>query len=79
MDISVVDDSAVGDSARNAKLKSIKNGDTVQINGEVFQVRAVEPQEGSRNISLELQAHDGGSVTFIGLPKAKVQLAARAS
>ncbi len=70
---------AVDDNARNTKLKSIRNGDSVQINGEVFQVRAVEPQEGSRNISLELQAHDGGSVTFIGLPKAKVHLAARAS
>ncbi|WP_024818375.1 hypothetical protein [Arthrobacter sp. 31Y] len=70
---------AVDDNARNTKLKSIRNGDAVQINGEVFQVRAVASQEGSRNISLELQAHDGGSVTFIGLPKAKVQLAARVS
>ncbi|MCD4849526.1 hypothetical protein LN996_01740 [Arthrobacter sp. AK01] len=70
---------ARGGITRKAKLKSIKNGDTVQIQGEIFQVSAVLPQDGSRNISLELQAHDGGSVTFIGLPKARVQLAARAS
>ncbi|WP_090822767.1 hypothetical protein [Arthrobacter sp. yr096] len=63
----------------HTKLKSIKNGDSVQINGEVFRVSAVQPQEGSRSITLELQAHDGGSVTLIGLPKARVQLAARAS
>jgi hypothetical protein len=61
------------------KLKAIKDGDNVRIGGEVFQVNAVKPQEGSRNIKLELKGHDGGSVTFIGLPKAKVQLAARAS
>ena len=79
MEISAVDDSAVGDSARNAKLKSIRNGDTSGSAVRFFRSDAVEPQEGSRNISLELQAHDGGSVTFIGLPKAKVQLAARAS
>ncbi|MBT2586869.1 hypothetical protein [Arthrobacter sp. ISL-95] len=61
------------------KLKAIKGGDNVRISGEVFQVNSVESQEGSRNITLELKGHDGGSVTFIGLPKAKVQLAARAS
>ncbi|NWL12423.1 hypothetical protein [Paenarthrobacter nitroguajacolicus] len=65
--------------ARSKKLKAIKNGDSVQISGEVFLVNSVEPQDGSRNISLELEGLDGGSVTFIGLPKAKVQLAARAS
>ena len=69
----------VGTDRQLTKLKAIKNGDNVRINGEVFRVSSVEPQEGSRNISLELQAHDGGSVTFIGLPKAKVQLAARVS
>ncbi|WP_458108380.1 hypothetical protein M1D51_02350 [Arthrobacter sp. R3-55] len=61
------------------KLKAIKGGDNVRIGGEIFQVSSVEPQEGSRNISLVLEGHDGGSVTFIGLPKAKMQLAARAS
>lgn len=65
--------------ARSKKLKAIKNGDSVRISGEVFQVNSVEPLAGSRNISLELRGLDGGSVTFIGLPKAKVQLAARAS
>ncbi|GAA3285505.1 hypothetical protein [Paenarthrobacter aurescens] len=61
------------------KLKAIKGGDNVRIGGEVFQVRAVMPQDGSRNIGLELQAHDGGSVTLIGLPTARLQLTARAS
>ncbi|WP_237715800.1 hypothetical protein [Arthrobacter sp. M2012083] len=65
--------------ARSKKLKAIKNGDSVRISGEVFQVNSVEPQEGSRSIRLVLKGLDGGSVTFIGLPKAKVQLAARAS
>ncbi|MFK0039904.1 hypothetical protein ACIQTW_08675 [Paenarthrobacter sp. NPDC090517] len=64
---------------RSKKLKAIKNGDSVRISGEVFQVNSVAPQDGSRNIRLELEGLDGGSVTFIGLPKAKVQLAARAS
>ncbi|WP_043471533.1 hypothetical protein [Arthrobacter sp. Rue61a] len=63
----------------NTKLKTIRNGDSVRISGEVFLVDSIEPQEGSRSIRLELTAPDGGSVTFIGLPKAKVQLAARAS
>lgn len=66
-------------SARLKKLKGIKNGDTVQIKGEDFRVNSVEPQKDSQSIRLELQGPDGGSVTFIGLPKARVQLAARAS
>jgi hypothetical protein len=65
--------------ASKTKLKAIKHGDNVKIRGEVFRVSAVQPAEGSPNITLELQGHDGGSVTLIGLPKAKVQLAARAS
>ncbi|MFW0775347.1 hypothetical protein ACLRGI_19540 [Paenarthrobacter nitroguajacolicus] len=64
---------------KSKKLKAIKNGDSVRISGEVFQVDSVEPHEDSPNIRLELKGLDGGSVTFIGLPKAKVQLAARAS
>ncbi|WP_256870747.1 hypothetical protein [Paenarthrobacter nitroguajacolicus] len=74
-----MEDLAMAPGARSKKLKAIKNGDSVQISGEVFLVNSVEPQDGSRNISLELEGLDGGSVTFIGLPKAKVQLAARAS
>lgn len=69
----------MGAEAQNKKLKSIKNGDSVKISGEVFQVRAVVPQDGSRNIGLELQALDGGSVTLIGRPTARMQLTARAS
>ncbi|MCT9870953.1 hypothetical protein [Paenarthrobacter aurescens] len=75
----MVEIAAVGAEIRHKKLKTIKGGDSVRISGEVFQVNSVEPQEGSRNIRLELRGPDGGSVTFIGLPKAKVQLAARAS
>ncbi|BCW60530.1 hypothetical protein [Arthrobacter sp. StoSoilB20] len=71
-------DSKNADS-KNRKLKAIRNGDSVRIRGEVFRVDSVLPLEGTRNISLELQAPDGGSVTFIGLPEAKVQLPARAS
>lgn len=67
------------DTGKNTKLKTIKNGDTVEIRGEVFRVSSVQPEKDSRNIRLELQGHDGGSVTFIGLRKARVQLAARAS
>lgn len=66
-------------TARLKKLKSIKNGDTLQIKGEDFRVNSVESQKDSRSIRLELQGPDGGSVTFIGLPKARVQLAGRAS
>ncbi|WP_311213943.1 MULTISPECIES: hypothetical protein [unclassified Arthrobacter] len=75
----MVEIAAVGAEMQHKKLKTIKGGDNVWIGGEIFQVNSVEPQDGSRSISLELQGHDGGSVTFIGLPKAKVQLAARAS
>ncbi|MGA8790328.1 MAG: hypothetical protein WB535_15405 [Paenarthrobacter sp.] len=71
--------STVNADGRNKKLKAIRHGDSVRISGEVFRVGSVQPLEGSRNISLELQGHDGGSVTFIGLPGAKVQLAERAS
>jgi hypothetical protein len=74
-----MEDLAMAPGARSKKLKAIKNGDSVRISGEVFQVNSVEPQDGSRNISLELEGLDGGLVTLIGLPKAKVQLAARAS
>jgi len=63
----------------NAKLKAIRNGDSVRISGEVFHVDSIEPQAGSRNIRLELTAPDGGSVTLIGRPKARMQLTARAS
>ncbi|MGJ3191704.1 hypothetical protein [Paenarthrobacter sp. FR1] len=66
-------------TARLKKLKGIKNGDTVQIKGQDFRVNSVESNKGSRSVRLELQGPDGGSVTFIGLPKARVQLAARAS
>ncbi|WP_284978199.1 hypothetical protein [Arthrobacter sp. fls2-241-R2A-200] len=61
---------------RNKKLKSIKNGDRVAIRGEVFQVSSVRPQADSQNIQLELQGNDGGSVTVIGVPGARVSLAA---
>jgi hypothetical protein len=74
-----MEDPAMESGTKSKKLKAIKNGDSVRISGEVFQVNSVEPQDGSRNIRLELEGLDGGSVTFIGLPKAKVQLAARAS
>lgn len=70
---------AASTDMRSKKLKAIKNGDTVRISGEVFQVDSIEPQEGSRNIRLELTAPDGGSVTLIGRPKARMQLTARAS
>lgn len=70
-----MEDLAMASGTRNKKLKAIKNGDTVRISGEVFQVSSVEPRNGSRNITLELEGPDGGSVTFIGLPKAKVRLA----
>ncbi|WP_159708384.1 hypothetical protein [Arthrobacter sp. 18067] len=69
----------MGTETQDKKLKAIRNGDSVRIRGEVFRVNSVEPQEGSRNIRLELKGPDGGSVTFIGLPKTRVQLAARAS
>lgn len=47
--------------ARSKKLKAIKNGDSVRISGEVFQVNSVEPpQDGSRNISLELEGSTAG-------------------
>ncbi|MBM7794633.1 hypothetical protein [Paenarthrobacter ilicis] len=61
------------------KLKAVKGGDSLRIGGQTFRVNSVEPQEGSGNIRLELEGRDGGSVTFIGLPKAKVHLAAQAS
>ncbi|MDR6989859.1 hypothetical protein J2Y66_004376 [Paenarthrobacter nitroguajacolicus] len=63
----------------NKKLKTIKTGDSVRISGELFRVDSVQSLEDSPNISLELLGLDGGSVTFIGLPKARVELAARAS
>jgi hypothetical protein len=66
-------------SGIKTKLKNIKNGDEVEIRGEVFHVSAVERQDETRNIRLELQGHDGGSVTLIGGHKARVKLAARAS
>ena len=69
----------MGTETQQKKLKAIRNGDSVRISGEVFQVSSVAPVKGSRNISLELEGHDGGSVTLIGLPKSRVQLAARAS
>ncbi|MEV7663234.1 hypothetical protein [Paenarthrobacter sp. NPDC089316] len=62
---------------KNTKLKAIKNGDKVEISGEVFRVSSVQPETDSRNIKLELQGRDGGSVTLIGLPKARVELAAK--
>jgi hypothetical protein len=64
---------------KGKKLKAIKNGDSVLISGENFHVNSVEPQIGSHNITLELEGPDGGLVTIIGLPKARLQLAARAS
>jgi len=74
-----VEIAAVAAEVQHKKLKTIKGGDNVRIGGEIFQVNSVEPQENSRNITLELKGPDGGSVTFIGLPKAKVELAARGS
>ncbi|TQS93200.1 hypothetical protein EU811_06785 [Arthrobacter sp. TS-15] len=70
---------AASTDMRSKKLKAIKNGDSVRISDEVFQVNSVEPEEGSRNIKLELEGLDGGSVTLIGRPKARMQLTARAS
>jgi len=49
------------------------SADRLRIGGEVFQVSTVEPQEDSPNIRLELQGHDGGSVTLIGLRKTRVE------
>ncbi|MDI2033461.1 hypothetical protein PJL15_00559 [Paenarthrobacter nitroguajacolicus] len=64
---------------KDKKLKTVRNGDRLRIGDEVFRVSSVEPQDDSPNIRLELQGHDGGSVTLIGLPKTRVALAAKAS
>ncbi|MCR1161466.1 hypothetical protein NEK97_08350 [Paenarthrobacter sp. UW852] len=61
--------------AVTTKLKAIKHGDSVKIRSEVFRVRSVQSTGDSSNITLELQGPDGGSVTFIGLPKARLELA----
>ncbi|MFC8039968.1 hypothetical protein ACFUOZ_11495 [Paenarthrobacter sp. NPDC057355] len=66
-------------ASKDTKLKTVRNGDRLRIGGEVFRVSTVEPQPETRNISLELQGNDGGSVTLIGLPKTRVELAANAS
>jgi len=58
---------------KDKKLKAVKSGDRLRIGGEVFQVSTVEPQEDSPNIRLELQGHDGVSVTLIGLRKTRVE------
>jgi len=70
---------AIMPGTKDKKLKTVRNGDRLRIGGEVFRVSSVEPQEDSPNIRLELQGHDGGSVTLIGLPKTRVVLAAKPS
>ncbi|MDD7835010.1 MULTISPECIES: hypothetical protein [Paenarthrobacter] len=64
-------------ASKDTKLKTVRNGDRLRIGGEVFEVSAVEPQTDTHNIRLELQGHDGGLVTLIGLPKTRVELAAK--
>ena len=66
-------------AGKDKKLKAVRSGDHVRIGGELFQVSSVEPQADSPNIRLELQGHDGGSVTLIGLPKTRVELALKAT
>jgi hypothetical protein len=56
------------------KLKTVRDGDRVEIHGEVFRVSSVQPEEGTRNIRVELQANDGGTLTLIGVPRAQVHL-----
>ncbi|WP_281449685.1 hypothetical protein [Paenarthrobacter nitroguajacolicus] len=70
---------AIMPGTKDKKLKTVRNGDRLRIGDEVFRVSSVEPQDDSPNIRLELQGHDGGSVTLIGLPKTRVALAAKAS
>lgn len=64
-------------TASTRKVKSIKDGDAVEINGSVFRVDAVRAMEKNRGYQLELQAPDGGLVTFIGVPGARLRVASR--
>lgn len=62
-------------NAKYKKLKALKDGDAVEINGSVFHVGAVRTMEKARGFQLELQAPDGGLVTLIGVPGARLRLA----
>ncbi|MGO4249562.1 hypothetical protein AB4Y87_20295 [Paenarthrobacter sp. RAF54_2] len=66
----------VNGTGTNRKLKSVRDGDRVEIHGEVFRVSSVQPEEGTRNIRLELEANDGGTLTLIGVPRAQVHVPA---
>ncbi|WP_416418570.1 hypothetical protein [Paenarthrobacter aromaticivorans] len=65
-----------GLGATRRKLKSVRDGDRVEIHGEVFRVSSVQPEGGTRNIRVELQAKDGGTLTLIGVPRAEVHVPA---
>ncbi|MBU8868972.1 hypothetical protein [Paenarthrobacter aromaticivorans] len=65
-----------GLGATRRKLKSVRDGDRVEIHGEVFRVSSVQPEDGTRNIRVELQANDGGTLTLIGVPRAEVHVPA---
>ncbi|MFI2565847.1 hypothetical protein [Paenarthrobacter sp. NPDC018779] len=61
-------------SGKYKKLKSVKNGDSVEIRGEVFSVTSAARDQDSLSIRLDLQDHDGGTVTLIGVPGAQIRL-----
>ena len=65
-----------GSGITSRKLKTVRDGDRVEIHGEVFRVSSVQPEEGTRNIRVELQANDGGTLTLIGVPRAQVHVPA---
>lgn len=65
-----------GSGTTRRKLKAVRDGDSVEIHGEVFRVSSVQPEEGTRNIRMELQANDGGTLTLIGVPRAQVHVPA---
>lgn len=62
-------------NAEYKKLKSIQDGDNVEINGTAFHVGAVHAMDKGRSFQMELQASDGGLVTFIGVPGVKLRVA----
>ncbi|MFF1830393.1 hypothetical protein [Paenarthrobacter sp. NPDC058040] len=56
------------------KLKSVKGGDSLEIRGEVFRVTSAEPDAETHSVRLDLEDHDGGILTLIGVPGAQVRM-----